>query len=254
MKYLLVYLILLLGFVVVFQIGRNKKKHDFIDIFWGLGFILAAAVSYLLGSKPASGLLMGVLVLIWGGRLSFYLGRRNIGRPEDFRYKAMREKWKKRFELVMFFRMYLLQFLLNGIIGFPIVYVNLQGARSPDFFTWLGLLVWLFGFAFEVVGDEQLRRFKLKPEGKGKLMTTGLWAWTRHPNYFGEAVTWWGLFLISLTGDIGRFWLIFSPLLITFLLVYVSGVPMLEKKYEGRADWEAYKKRTAKFIPRPPKP
>ena len=253
MKYLLVYLILLLGFVVVFQIGRNKKKHDFIDIFWGLGFILAAAVSYLLGSKPASGLLMGVLVLIWGGRLSYYLGRRNIGRPEDFRYKAMREKWKKRFELVMFFRMYLLQFLLNAIIGFPIVYVNLQGARSPDFFTWLGLIVWLCGFAFEVIGDEQLRRFKLKPEGKGKLMTTGLWAWTRHPNYFGEALTWWGLFLISLTGDISRFWLIFSPLLITFLLVYVSGVPLLEKKYEGRADWEAYKKRTAKFIPRPPK-
>jgi steroid 5-alpha reductase family enzyme len=253
MKFLLVYLLLLCGFVAVFQIGKQKKKHDFLDIFWGLGFILAAAVSWLLGSKPASGLLMTLLVFIWGGRLSFYLARRNIGKPEDFRYQAMRDRWKKRFELVMFLRMYLLQFALSGIIGFPIVYVNLQGAKGPDFFTWLGFLVWLNGFAFEVVGDEQLRRFKLKPDSKGKLMTTGLWAWTRHPNYFGEALTWWGLFLISLTGDFGRFWLIFSPLLITFLLVYVSGVPMLEKKYEGRADWEAYKKRTAIFIPRPPK-
>ena len=253
MNYVLVYLILLAGFFGIFLIGKKKRKHDFIDIFWGLGFILAAVVSWLLGSKPYSGGLMTVLVLLWGGRLSFYLGRRNIGKPEDFRYQAMREKWKKNFELVMFLRMYLLQFALNAIIGFPVVYVNLQGAVGPGFFTWLGLMVWIAGFAFEVVGDEQLRRFKLKPDSKGKLMTTGLWAWTRHPNYFGEALTWWGLFLISLTGDFSRFWLIFSPLLITFLLVYVSGVPLLEKKYEGRADWEAYKKRTAKFLPRPPK-
>ena len=253
MKYFLVYLILLGAFALVFLIGKRKKKHDYIDIFWGLGFISAAVISYLLGSKPAGGLLMTLLVLLWGGRLSFYLAKRNIGKPEDFRYKAMREKWKKRFELVMFFRMYLLQFALNAIIGFPIVYVNLQGAKSPDFFTWLGFAVWLSGFAFEVVGDGQLRRFKLKPESKGKLMTTGLWAWTRHPNYFGEVVMWWGIFFISLTGDFSRFWLIFSPLLITYLLINVSGVPMLERKYEGRTDWEAYKKRTSKFFPKPPK-
>lgn len=253
MKYFWVYLILLGGFAAVFFIGRLKKKHDFIDVFWGVGFILAAAVSFLLGSKPASGMLMTLLVLLWGGRLSYYLGRRNIGKPEDFRYRAMREKWKKRFELVMFFRMYMLQFVLNAIIGFPLVYVNLEGANAPDFFTWMGMFVWLIGFSFEAVGDEQLRRFKLKPGSKGKLMTSGLWAWTRHPNYFGESLTWWGLYLISLTGDIGRFWLVFSPLLITILLVKVSGVPLLEKKYEGRADWEAYKKRTSKFFPWPPR-
>lgn len=253
MNYVLVYLILLGGFALVFLIGKSKKKHDFIDIFWGLGFVIAAVVSFLLGSKPISGLLMTLLVILWGGRLSYYLGKRNIVKPEDFRYMAMREKWKKRFELVMFLRMYLLQFALNAIIGFPIVYVNLQDANSPNLFTWLGLLVWIAGFAFEVIGDEQLRRFKTKPDSKGKLMTTGLWAWTRHPNYFGEAVMWWGIFLISLTGDFGRVWLIFSPLLITYLLVNVSGVPMLEKKYEGRKDWEAYTKKTSKFFPVPPK-
>ncbi len=253
MKYLLVYLILLGAFALVFLIGKKERKHDYLDIFWGLGFILAAVVSWLLGERPSAGLLMTLLVLLWGSRLTFHLAKRNIGKPEDFRYKAMREKWKNRFELVMFFRMYLLQFALNAFIGFPVVFVNLQGAKSPDFFTWLGLLVWLGGFFFEVAGDEQLRRFKKRPDTKGKLMTTGLWAWTRHPNYFGEAVTWWGLFLISLTGDIGRVWLVFSPLLITFLLVFVSGVPMLEKKYEGREDWRRYKERTSKFLPRPPR-
>ena len=220
MNYALLCLVLLAAFAAAFLIGKKNKKHDYIDI-------------------------------LWGGRLSFYLAKRNIGKPEDFRYKAMRDRWKNRFELVMFVKIYLLQFVLNTLIGFPIVFVNLQGAKGPDVFTGLGLIVWLTGFAFEVIGDEQLRRFKAKPDSKGKLMTAGLWAWTRHPNYFGEAVTWWGVFLISLTGDFGRAWLIFSPLLITFLLVNVSGVPLLEKKYEGRADWEAYKKRTARFVPRP---
>ncbi len=253
MKYIVVYLVLLAAFTLVFFIGKKKQKHDYLDIFWGMGFITAALISYLLGSKPANGGLMTLLVILWGGRLTYYLAKRNIGKPEDFRYKAMREKWKKNFELVMYFKMYLLQFALNAFIGFPIVFVNLQGARGPGFFTWLGFLVWLTGFAFEVIGDEQLRRFKGKPENKGKLMTTGLWALTRHPNYFGEAVIWWGLFIISLTGDFSRVFLIYSPLLITFLLVYVSGVPMLEKKYEGRADWEAYKKTTNKFLPGRPR-
>ncbi len=253
MNYGLVYLLLLLSFALVFLIGRQKKKHDYIDIFWGLGFILSAVISYALGKKPEIGLLMALMMMLWGGRLSIHLARRNIGKPEDFRYRAMRDKWKNRFELVMFLRMYLLQFLLNALIGFPIVFVNLQGAGSPDLFTWLGLLVWLTGLAVEITADEQLRRFREKAENKGKLMTGGLWAWSRHPNYFGEALSWWGVFLLSLTGDPGRFWLVFSPLLITFLLVFVSGVPLLEKKYRGRADWEAYKQKTSKFIPMPPR-
>ena len=153
----------------------------------------------------------------------------------------------------MFLRVYLLQFALIAVIGFPIVYTNLLGAGDLGFFAWLGLLVWLAGLAFEVIGDEQLRRFKSKPGSKGRLMTTGLWAWTRHPNYFGEALSWWGMFLISLSGGIGRFWLVFSPMVITLLLTRVSGVPLLEKKYEGREDWEAYKRRTARFFPRPPR-
>ena len=143
--------------------------------------------------------------------------------------------------------------VINVIVGFPVVYVNLEGTPKAGLILWLGFVVWVVGFFFEAVGDEQLRRFKARPENKGRLMTEGLWAWTRHPNYFGDAAIWWGIYLISLTGDLGRAWLVFSPLLMTFMLLYVSGVPLLEKKYEGRADWEAYTRRTSKFFPRPPK-
>lgn len=253
MKYILVYLILLSAFVLVFLIGKRNKKHDYIDILWGAGFVLSAVMSYLLGPKSTAGLLMTILTAIWGGRLSFYLAKRNIGKPEDFRYRAMREKWTNRFELVMFVKNYLVQFILNVLVGFPIVYVNLEGARGHNLLTWLGMALWFIGFFFEAVGDEQLRRFKLNPDSKGKLMTTGLWAWTRHPNYFGESIMWWGIFVIGLSGDLGRVWLIFSPLLMTFLLLFVSGVPLLEKKYAGRPDWETYAKRTSKFFPLPPK-
>ncbi len=252
MKYLLVYAVLLAGFCLVFLIGKRSRKHDLIDIFWGLGFVLSAILSWLLGTRSLAAGAITLLTLLWGGRLSWYLAHRNLGKPEDFRYQAMRQRWKRRFELVMFLRMYLLQFALNALIGFPIVYTNLEPSGGPGLLLSLGILVWLTGFLFEVIGDEQLRRFKQNPENKGRLITTGLWAWTRHPNYFGEAVLWWGIYLIALSADPGRFWLIFSPAAITLLLLFVSGVPMLERKYEGRADWEAYKKRTSKFFPRPP--
>lgn len=253
MKYFLVYLLLLGAFAGVFLIGKKNKKHDYVDILWGLGFALSALISWLAGPKSLPGGVMTLLTCIWGARLSLHLARRNIGKPEDFRYKAMRDKWVNRFEMVMFFKNYMTQFVINVIVGFPVVYVNLEGTPKAGLILWLGFVVWVVGFFFEAVGDEQLRRFKARPENKGRLMTEGLWAWTRHPNYFGDATMWWGIYLMSLSGDSGRAWLVFSPLLMTFMLLYVSGVPLLEKKYEGRADWEAYTRRTSKFFPRPPK-
>ncbi len=252
-KYLVVYAVLLLGFVLVFLAGRSKRKHDLIDIFWGMGFVVSGITAWLAGPRPRAGSLMLALVILWGARLSWHLARRNLGKPEDFRYLDMRQRWTNRFEAVMFVRIYLLQFALNALVGFPVVYVLLEGAPEPDAFTWLGMAVWAAGFAFEAVGDSQLQRFKAKPENRGKLMTTGLWALTRHPNYFGEALLWWGIFLMALTGHPGRAWLVFSPILMTVLLRYVSGVPLLEKKYQGRPDWEAYARRTAPFIPRRPR-
>ncbi len=252
MKYLIVYLVLLSAFTGVFFIGKRNKKHDYVDILWGSGFALSALLSWLLGPKSLPGLVMTLLTCIWGARLSLYLARRNIGKPEDFRYQAMRTKWFNRFETIMFFKNYMTQFVINILVGFPVVYINLEGAPRTGLALFAGLGLWMIGFFFEAAGDEQLRRFKARPENKGKLMTKGLWAWTRHPNYFGDAAMWWGIFLIGLTGNIGRIWLVFSPLLMTFMLLYVSGVPMLEKKYRGRADWEAYAKQTSKFFPLPP--
>jgi len=253
MKFVWVYLVLLAGFAGVFAIGRRLRKHDLIDIFWGMGFVVSGLTAWVLGMRSAIGTLMLVLVTLWGLRLTVHLARRNLNQPEDFRYRAMREKWPKNFERIMFLRIYLLQFALNALIGFPLVYTNIAGAGPADLFTWLGLAVWLFGFGFEVIGDAQLRRFKADANNKGRLMTAGLWSLTRHPNYFGEAVLWWGLWLISLSRQTGRWLLVFSPVIITLLVRYVSGVPMLEKKYQGRPDWEEYKRRTSVFIPRPPR-
>ncbi len=252
MNWIIVYALLLGAFCVLFAVGKRNRKHDLIDVLWGAAFALQGIVSFLLGTRSASGAMMTALTLVWGARLSLYLGRRNIGKPEDFRYAAMRARWKTRFETVMFLRIYLLQWALNILIGFPIVYTNLRGG-SMGFGTWLGLVVFLAGFLFEAVGDWQLARFKRVPANKGKLMTQGLWSWTRHPNYFGEAALWWGLFLIAVGGDISRVWLVFSPVLITLLLLFVSGVPLLEKKYSGRSDWQEYQRTTSKFFPMPPK-
>jgi steroid 5-alpha reductase family enzyme len=252
--YLIVYAILFVCFCIAFFIGKHAKKHDIIDIFWGLGFVISGLISWLLGTKSIPGSIITILTAIWGIRLTWHLARRNIGKMEDFRYQDMRKRWKNNFELNMFFRMYMFQFVLNAIIGFPIVFTNLEVTKpSFNLMLYIGIGVWLIGFIFEVVGDEQLRQFKSKPENKGKLITTGLWAWTRHPNYFGESLIWWGIFAISLSVDYTRFWLIISPLIITIFLLFVSGVPLLEKKYEGRVDWEAYKKQTSKFFPFPPK-
>lgn len=251
MNYLIVYPALLAGFAGVFLVGRQKRKHDLIDIFWGMGFVLSGLVSWLLGQRPAVGGLMLALVAIWGVRLTYHLARRNLNQPEDFRYRAMREKWPDNFERIMFLRVYLLQFVLNAFIGFPLVYSNMQGVGPADAFTWIGLAVWAVGFGFEAVGDAQLRRFKRNPNNKGRLMTTGLWSLTRHPNYFGEAALWWGIWLISLSGHPERWWLAFSPVIITVLVRFVSGVPLLEKKYQGRADWENYRRRTSVFFPMP---
>lgn len=241
-------------FVVTFVIAQVQKNNGLIDITWGLSFMLSTLVSLLLG-KPegAVPIVISVLVLVWGARLSWYLIRRNVGKPEDFRYANMRNTWDpKTFYIRMFVQIYLLQLVLNFLINLTTITTNLQDLAGWSLLATFGLVLWLIGFFFEAVGDRQLRQFRANPANKGTLIQTGLWRYTRHPNYFGEATQWWGIFLLAISG--GRnYWLILSPLLITFFLLYVSGVPMLEKKYEGRADWEDYKRRTPKFFPWLPK-
>lgn len=230
-----------------FVIGLLLKRNDVADIAWGLGFVLIAWATWYVGGRSSAAGIANVLVTVWGTRLAWHIYQRNSKRGEDFRYLEWRNTWKN-FYLRSYFQIFILQGLLMFLIAFPIIALN--GEFSPLVQTWapVGVLIWLFGFYFESVGDAQLKAFISNPANKGKLMTSGLWKYTRHPNYFGEVTQWWGLFVLA-AGATGNLLTIVGPLTITMLILYVSGVPLLEQKYEGNPEWEAYKSKTSVFVP-----
>jgi len=237
----------------LFLVALARKDNSLADIGWGIGFILVTALGfYLEPGWTSRHILVAGLVFIWGLRLALHILLRNRKRGEDFRYAKWREDWGKRFVL----RSYLQVFLLQGAILLVISYSIMVVDHSPDpGLTPLdaaGFAVWLLGFFFEAVGDRQLQTFKRDPANKGRIIMSGLWKFTRHPNYFGEAAMWWGLFLIALSVENG--WTaVISPVAITFMLLRVSGVTMLEKKYRGNREFEEYAKTTSAFIPWFPK-
>ena len=239
-----------LVFVTTFFIfALLKKDNSIIDIGWGLGFILISLVSLFFCEKlGAKQLLLNTLVIIWGLRLASYLFIRNHNRGEDFRYKKWREEWKKYFVLRSFFQVFLLQGLFMLIIALPIINTNASSATTINFINIIGSLLWLVGFYFQAVGDYQLFKFKKDPKNKNQVMRFGLWKYTRHPNYFGEATMWWGIFLMSL-GSGKDFISLISPITINFLLLKVSGVPMLEEKYKDNLEYQNYIKNTNSFFP-----
>lgn len=207
---------------------------------------------FLSGEITLRSVMVTCLVAVWGSRLAVYILIRHRGKGEDFRYARWRNEWGKWFILRSFFQIFMLQGLLLLIISYPVILVNHSSGEGLGLLDYIGILVWLIGFFFEAVGDYQLSRFKKKSENKGKIMTEGLWRYTRHPNYFGEAVMWWGIFLIALSVRYG--WTsVISPIVITFLLLRVSGVIMLEKKYEDNEAYAAYTRRTNAFLPWPSK-
>jgi len=236
-----------------FVVSLLKKRNDVADIAWGLGFTLMTWVSFFLsGNSSARGILVGVLVSIWGLRLAWHIHRRNKGKTEDYRYLAWRKEWGKWFYLRSYFQVYLLQGIFLFLIVSPVLLINKSAGTALGLLDIVGVSVWLVGFYFETIGDAQLARFIKDPANKGKLMQRGLWAYTRHPNYFGEVTLWWGIWLIALSVPSG--WLgIIGPLTITFLILKVSGIPMLEKKMVEHPDFAEYKKRTSIFFPLPRK-
>ena len=199
-------------------------------------------------------LLITSLAVIWGLRLAIHIGWRNHGKGEDFRYQAMRKRIGDRFALVSLFTVFVLQGVLMWVISLPLQVAQLS--REPARFTWLdfsGAIFWAVGLLFEAIGDWQLAKFKADPDNKGKVMDRGLWAYTRHPNYFGDALLWWGFFLIALC-DPGGWWTVISPVLMTTLLMKVSGVALLEKTLvKTRPEYRDYVRRTSAFFPMPPK-
>jgi len=210
-----------------------KKRNDIADTAWGLGFILVTIFS--LVSNPSTKLLISlVLILAWGIRLAVHIYNRNKNKKEDYRY----EKWKNN----AYFKVFITQGFFMWLICWPI----LGSKENIEWFNLIGILVWMIGYYFEVVADRQLKDFISNSKNKGKIMQNGLWGYSRHPNYFGEVTMWWGIWLLNFNLN---WWTIVGPLTITFLILKVSGVPLLEKKYKGNKEFEDYKKRVSVFIP-----
>ena len=235
-----------------FAIAVHVKRNDVADIAWGLGYILLCVYLFTRYAASPVLLLLYSLVTLWGLRLSLHIYTRNRNKAEDFRYKAWRNAWGKYFYLRSYLQVFLLQGVFLLIIISPVINAALAPAITINGFTWVGVCCWLVGFYFEAVADRQMTVFKNDPANKGQIIQTGLWKYSRHPNYFGEIMIWWGIFIITIPFANGLYFMV-SPLTITLLLVFVSGIPMLEKKYEGRADFEAYKKRTSVLIPMAPR-
>ncbi len=233
----------------VFFLAQIIKNNSILDVFWGLGFVIAVDVALALTynfSLPS--LLVSFFVSIWGLRLAYHIFRRNKGKPEDKRYSQFRQAWKGNFLLKSYLQLFVLQGALLQIIAFSAIGVIVFRTDGLRVIEVLGAIVWGIGFFFEVVGDWQLSNFKNNPRNKGKVMTHGLWSLTRHPNYFGEATMWWGIWLFSLSTPVGLIAIV-SPILITFMLMKVSGVTMLEQHYQGNDAYEQYKRNTPAFFP-----
>ncbi len=241
--------------ILLWIISLIIRDASIADVFWGLGFVLIAWNTFFLGEGyPVRKILMLVLTNIWGIRLAGHIFWRNRGKEEDYRYREMRHRHGEKFWLVSFFEVFLLQGFLMFVISLPLQIGQISAQPSEiTVLDSIGSILWVTGFLFEAVGDFQLVRFLARPSHEGTVMNRGLWAYSRHPNYFGEACMWWGLFIIALSVPFGMVALV-SPLTITFLLLRVSGVTMLEKDLkQANPKYAEYIRTTNAFIPWFPK-
>lgn len=249
--FILIGLVILGLMIILWLVSLALKDSGIVDIFWGTGFVVVTWLAFLLTPDgfDARKLLLSILVTIWGLRLSLHILLRNLGKSEDFRYQAWRKAAGQSWWWRSLFKVFLLQGLILWIVSAPLLVAQISAL--PDHLTWLdylAVLVWLVGFTFEAVGDWQLRRFKANPANTGMVLTTGMWRYTRHPNYFGDALQWWAYYLIALVA--GGWWTLFSPIIMTVLLSRVSGADLLEKTLKGeKAGYREYIETTSKFIP-----
>lgn len=227
------------------------KNVSIVDLFWGFGFVLTNVFYFI--STDGLGLrkvILLILVSIWGLRLTGYLSWRNLGKGEDYRYKQFRRKYgEKRYWWISFFQTFLLQGILMWLISAPLLGTQYYGpGKSLGILDYTGMVLWIIGFIFETFGDYQLARFKADPSNKGKVLSSGLWRYTRHPNYFGDSAVWWGYGLICLAA--GSIWPVLGSLLMTALIIKVSGVALLEKNLvEKRPEYREYIENTSAFFP-----
>ena len=251
--FVLTVILLFVYMSTLFLFALWLKDNSIVDVAYGLAFVVVGWAGLLFfGSDHARQWLIVVLVSVWGIRLAGNLFLRKQGEGEDFRYREWREEWGDTFVWRSFLQVFMLQGAVIYLVALPVQLVINEPGGAIGGWDLFGLLIWLFGFGFEAIGDWQLLMFKKNPENRGKIIQHGLWRYTRHPNYFGEAVLWWGIFCIALNAGYGILAVI-SPILIDFLLLKVSGIPMLEKKYEDNPEFKAYKARTNAFFPWFPK-
>lgn len=256
--------LVLIGWMVAVSLGTMTcvwalslvlQNASIVDSFWGPGFVvLAATAPFLADGWSWRALLVLALVSVWAARLAAHITIRNWGKGEDWRYRKWRDDAPASFWWRSYFKVFVLQGVLLVVVASPILAVTASsraiGATALDV---AGCAVWLFGLLYEAIADLQLARFKRDPANRGRVLDRGLWRTSRHPNYFGEAVVWWGLFLIALSTPTG-YWAAIGPIAITFLLVRVSGVRMLEKGLrERKPEYVDYVRRTSPFVPWPPR-
>ncbi|MGK2954645.1 MAG: DUF1295 domain-containing protein [Solirubrobacterales bacterium] len=238
---------------VFWLISLAIRDAGIADIAWGLAFIVIAWASYFAGDGPDAMLLGAILTTAWGLRLAIHIGRRNLGHDEDRRYTKMRERRGRSFWIWSLFGVFLLQGFLAFVVSTPLQSLGAEPPGSIGWFSWIGVAAFAVGLAFEGIGDAQLTAFKRDPSSKGQVMDRGLWRYTRHPNYFGDVTVWWGLWLVAV-GSGAAWWTAIGPIVMTFFILRVSGVTMLESDLSSRRPgYEEYVRRTSAFIPLPPR-
>jgi len=248
-------IIILIYMTVLFIISIIKKDNSVADIGWGIGFIIIVVFNTVYKNSliTAREIILLSMIIFWGTRLSGHIFFRNKDKKEDFRYKKWREEWGKLFFIRSYFQVFILQGFFMLVISLPVFVIKSGDLKGIGILDILGIIVWLAGLIFEVVSDYQLHDFINNRKSKeNKIMTDGLWKYSRHPNYFGEALLWWGPFLLCLNFDIGIV-AIFSPMTIDYLIMFVSGVPLLEEKYMKKPEYREHAKKTNRFFPLFPK-
>ncbi len=223
-------------------------RNDIADVAWGLGYVVLCI--WLASTRPLNPVawLMYLLIAVWGLRLAWHIGHRLIGKREDFRYRQWREEWGVNFYWRSYLQVYLLQGFLLVMIAMPVLVAAKAPVASLGFWSLAGAGLWVVGFLIQLIADRQLAQFVHDRKSPAEVLDTGLWRYSRHPNYFGEILMWWGLFIIVCSLPNG--WVaVISPLIITWLLVFVSGIPMLERRYADHPGYQAYCKRTSKLVP-----
>ncbi|GAB3508056.1 DUF1295 domain-containing protein [Amycolatopsis cihanbeyliensis] len=239
---------------VTFLLARRRGRYDLIDSVWGAGFAAIAVVTLAITGAPnLPGVVVSGLTVVWGLRLSVHIHRRNRGKPEDQRYRDILARARGNPAVHMLVRVYLTQAVVMWVVSWPVLLAQYEAGSGFTVLAWLGVAVWIVGFVFEATGDEQLRRFKADPANAGAVLDRGLWRYTRHPNYFGDACVWWGLYLLACHHPLGAV-TVFSPILMTWLLARGTGKPLLERQLrESRPRYAEYVERTSGFVPLPPR-